>query len=56
MSEVVAEPIAGEPGSDCADCVMCRERVTPFRPDVVCCGYQPALPNFSVGRVLTRRR
>lgn len=52
MAEALPEPLRGEPRATCEDCAMCREGVQPFRPDVVCCGYLPELPNFAVGRIL----
>jgi len=48
-----------ETRATCADCAMCAPPGTIptasaryFRPDVKCCSYLPALPNFLVGGVL----
>jgi hypothetical protein len=51
-------PIPRETKATCLDCAMCGSNggatpgYTPFRPDVKCCSYLPALPNFLIGRVL----
>lgn len=60
VPELVRLPIAGEPLSDCGDCVMAPEHVAigverfAFDPDVRCCSYHPDLPNFLIGRALRR--
>ena len=57
------EPLIGafpkEGRATCSDCAMCdkadRHAVAAyaFQPDIKCCVYQPDLPNFSVGRILS---
>lgn len=50
---------AGEAVADCANCVMVPDRVPAnhpraFNPDTQCCTHYPDLPNFLVGRALSR--
>lgn len=49
--ELVREPLPDERLADCARCPLAGD---PFLPDVRCCTYQPALPNFFAGRALRR--
>lgn len=47
---VLGEPPPEERSADCANCPMCREGN--FLPNVKCCGYIPAIPNFRAGEAL----
>ncbi|MCB9674495.1 MAG: hypothetical protein H6737_05220 [Alphaproteobacteria bacterium] len=47
---VLGEPPPHEPLADCANCPMCAEGK--FLPEVKCCGYVPAIPNFRAGGAL----
>jgi len=47
-----------EPKATCHDCAMCptaepTPEVVHFRPDTKCCTYQPHLPNYLVGAILS---
>jgi hypothetical protein len=56
--ELLTPAFAGEPRSDCENCVMLCERpdLPPapwaFNPQTRCCTYHPKLPNFLVGGAL----
>lgn len=56
LDDLLNDEIPPEPRSTCDDCAMCPKpgevSVYPFQPDVKCCVYQPALPNFLVGGIL----
>ncbi len=52
-------PLPVESGATCDDCAMCVSSdgrlptaAVTFAPDVKCCSFVPALPNFLVGRIL----
>jgi Fe-S-cluster containining protein len=57
LPELFDGPAIEEPRATCDDCAMCEgnTKTTPpgpsghFRPDVKCCTFHPALPNFLVG-------
>jgi len=49
--ELAELPLPDEPLADCANCPLAGQ---PFHPTVRCCTYEPALPNFLVGRALAR--
>jgi Fe-S-cluster containining protein len=52
------QPAPEEPKATCANCAMCPPKdpmpgVTYFRPDTKCCTYQPFIPNYLVGALLS---
>jgi hypothetical protein len=59
IGQLLSGPAPAETKSDCSNCVMCRpaESAEPnlqyFDASVRCCSYEPALPNFIVGRILS---
>lgn len=58
--ELASLELPDEPRSTCHDCVQVPppgqepDLLKPFDRDVKCCTYRPALPNFLVGRALSR--
>jgi hypothetical protein len=57
--ELLQAPLPDEPHATCDDCAMLPREGEPrpagqdyFDPVAKCCTYQPALPNFLVGRIL----
>ena len=54
MTQLLDGPIPTEPRATCHDCAMCRPDagLVRFDPQVKCCTYMPALPNFLVGQAL----
>lgn len=55
IAEVLGAVLEPETKAECSDCSMCREwpPVERFKPDVKCCSFIPALPNFRVGAILS---
>jgi hypothetical protein len=58
LREVTGGPIPGETKATCDHCVMLRSPESPpeavhFHPATKCCAYQPDLPNFLAGRILS---
>jgi len=58
LPELEQVPLAVETLADCKNCPIRASEWPPssptprFHPDLVCCGYQPRLPNYVVGRIL----
>lgn len=57
VSGMLGTPLPAEPYADCANCVMCTERVRgptriSFESSTRCCTYRPRLANFMAGRLL----
>src|SRR5689334_16917323 len=58
LPAIFDRPSVPESRATCDDCAMCHKGgasagpVVHFEPDVKCCTYQPALPNFLVGAIL----
>src|SRR5262245_3461735 len=59
MRELIGIEVTGEPRSTCLNCRMGQrpEIHAPsdrtFLPNVKCCGFNPAVPNFLVGGILS---
>lgn len=59
LGDLLGGPIPRESQASCSSCVMCptttkaSDRSYFFIPEIKCCTYVPALPNFLVGRILT---
>lgn len=55
LTELIGRNVPVEPRATCDNCPMCAEvprAELRFHPDVKCCSYWPALPNFLAGAVL----
>ena len=54
IQEALGATVPAESKATCSDCAMCRPwpPVESFKPDVKCCSFTPALPNFRVGAIL----
>ncbi|MCB0422154.1 MAG: hypothetical protein KDD61_14240 [Bdellovibrionales bacterium] len=56
--ELRRRPLVSQPGVDCSQCLMTRSHNplnrSPFLSDLKCCTFHPFLPNFSIGRLLSR--
>lgn len=59
LPDVFERPMAEERNATCADCTMCAPAVPVlpaeayFNPSTKCCTFHPALPNYSVGGLLS---
>jgi Fe-S-cluster containining protein len=58
ISELLRGPIPEETQATCQDCVMCdrngrNKSEIVFNPETKCCTFNPQLPNFLVGRILS---
>lgn len=51
LTELLDADVPTETRATCDRCVMC-DVASPWRPDVKCCVYMPAFPNFLVGQIL----
>lgn len=57
IATLLPNGIPDEPHATCDRCAMCSDDAPAgsasfFHPDAKCCTYEPALPNFIVGRIL----